>query len=404
MLSWEYPPRIVGGIARHVYGLSRGLAKLGVDVSVFTCEFPGAPREEKLDGVRIFRVDSYKAPTPNLATWDLMMNQSMEEFAAEILSSNSGDPVLLHAHEWLVAKAAVGLKHTLRLPMMATIHATEAGRRYVLHDDNERMIDQIEYWLTFEAWRIICCSRYMTRQVSAQFSLPADKTITIPNGVDVSDFVGTFNKRNFRREFASPAEKIVLFVGRLVYEKGAGVLLEAIPRVLQKVNCKVIIGSEGYMKEELVAQTKRLGIGQHVVFTGYIDETTLRRLYRVADVCVFPSLYEPFGIVALEAMAAKAPVVVSDVGGFSEIVRDGVNGVKVVPNDAESLAASIIRVLADPAYAENLRANAAKIVQDQYSWNQIAVLTKIIYEEVLEAYRKGSWRMPQRRSWHATGT
>ena len=392
MFTWEFPPRIVGGIARHVYGLSRALTRIGVEVLVFTCEFPGTPREEKVNGVRVFRVDSYRVPTPDLGTWDLVMNQSMEESAAEILASDSGHVDVLHAHEWLVAKSTIGLKNTFRVPLVATIHATEYGRRNGLRDDNERMIHQTEQWLTYEAWRVICCSHFMAEHVSWLFSLPHEKIDTIPNGVDVAEFVGTFHRESFRKLYALPEEKIVLFVGRLVYEKGASLLVEAIPHVLARVNAKFVFVGEGYMKEQLIARTRELGVSQKAYFTGYVDEKALRKLYRIADVCAFPSLYEPFGIVALEAMAARAPVVVADTGGLSDVVEHDRTGVKVYHNNVESLAWGITRILTDDAYANYLQTNASSRILDLYSWDQIAVQTRRVYDRILEEYEKGTWK------------
>lgn len=392
MFSWEFPPKIVGGIARHVYGLSRALTKIGVETLVFTCEFPGTPREENVDGVRVFRVDSYRAPTPDLGTWDLLMNQAMEESAAQVLASESGHVDILHAHEWLVAKSTIGLKHTLRIPLVATLHATEYGRRNGLHDDNERMIHQTEHWLAYEAWRVICCSRYMSDHVSWAFSLPPEKIDTIPNGVEVAKFVGTFHRASFRKLYAMAEEKIVLFVGRLVYEKGASLIVEAIPHVLARVNAKFVFVGEGYMKEQLISRTRELGVAQKAFFTGYVDEKTLRQLYRIADVCVFPSLYEPFGIVALEAMAARAPVVAADTGGLSDVVDHDKTGVKVYSNNVESLTWGIIRILTDDAYANYLKTNASEKILDLYSWDQIAVRTRSVYQRILEEYEKGVWK------------
>jgi glycosyltransferase involved in cell wall biosynthesis len=320
------------------------------------------------------------------------MNQSMEETAAEIIASDSPGVNIIHAHEWLVAKASVGLKHTLRVPLVATMHATEYGRRNGIHDDNERMIHQTEQWLTYEAWQVICCSHYMRDHVSHVFSTPHGKTAIIPNGVDVSDFVGTFNKASFRKQYALSGEKIVLFVGRLVYEKGASLLVDAIPRVLERVNAKFIFVGEGYMKEQLTSRARELGVSHRSYFTGYIDDKTLKQLYRVADVCAFPSLYEPFGIVALEAMAARCPVVVADTGGLSEIVEHDRTGVKVYHANVESLAWGIIRVLTDEPYANQLRTNASQRVLDLYSWNQIAARTRKLYEKILNEYEKGSWK------------
>jgi glycosyltransferase involved in cell wall biosynthesis len=178
----------------------------------------------------------------------------------------------------------------------------------------------------------------------------------------------------------------------LVYEKGASVLVEAIPRVLARVDAKFVFVGEGYMKEQLITRARELGIAHKAYFIGYADEKTLRRLYRIADVCAFPSLYEPFGIVALEAMAAHVPVVVADTGGLSELVEHDRTGVKVYHNNPDSLAWGIIKILVDKGYASYVRENASKRVLELYSWDQIAVLTKKVYEKVLDQYEKGNWK------------
>ena len=149
-----------------------------------------------------------------------------------------------------------------------------------------------------------------------------------------------------------PEEKIVLFVGRLVYEKGIHVLINAVPKILSKVNAKFIIVGSGYMKEQLLNIVRSMGLEHKVLFEGFMDEATLLKLQRCADVSVVPSLFEPFGIVALEAMAAKSPVVASDTGGLSEIIEHDVTGVKVYPNNPDSLAWGITKVLLDENYAK----------------------------------------------------
>jgi len=188
-----------------------------------------------------------------------------------------------------------------------------------------------------------------------------------------------------------PEEKLVLFVGRLVYEKGAHVLINSIPKILEKVNAKFVIVGSGYMKEQLSTIVKSMGLEHKVMFTGFVDEATLLKLQCSADVSVVPSLFEPFGIVALEAMAAKSPVVVSDTGGLGEIVDHDVTGVKVYPNNTESLAWGITKVLLDEKYRNNLRENAYKRIQEKYDWDKIAQQTERIYEAVLGEYSKSFW-------------
>jgi glycosyltransferase involved in cell wall biosynthesis len=393
MLTWEFPPRIIGGISPHVYHLSRSLAKNGVKVYVVTCDFPGAPQHEVVDGVEVFRTDSYKNPSPDFATWVYLMNMNMQKEAAALVNSLGGKVDVFHVHDWLVATAGIGLKHVFRKPFFATMHSTEIGRRNGIHFAYERMIHETEAWLTYEAWKVICCSDYMISHVRWAFGLPEDKLIMVPNGVNTE----AYNKNEktdlsqFRSKFVSPEEKLVLFVGRLVYEKGVHVLVNAIPKVLEKVNAKFVIVGNGYMKEQLSNLANSRGITNKVMFTGFVDDDTLRKLQMCADVSVVPSLFEPFGIVALEAMAARSPVVVSDTGGLSEIVEHDVSGVKVYVDNPDSLAWGITKVLSDEGYANWLRTNAYKRVQEKYNWDKIAQQTKNIYETVLNEYSKSFW-------------
>ena len=391
MLTWEFPPRIIGGISPHVYYLSRSLAKNGVKVYVVTCDFPGALSHETLDGVEVYRVDSYKNPSPDFASWVYLMNMNMQKEAASIVRE-LGEVDIFHAHDWLVANAGIGLKHVFRRPLLATIHSTEYGRRNGIHSDYERMIHETEAWLTYEAWRVICCSNYMVSHVKWVFGLPEDKLITIPNGVDTKEYeISDTDLNQFRQRFALPEERIVLFVGRLVYEKGIHVLINAVPKVLEKVNAKFVIVGNGYMQQSLSEHIRNIGLAHKVMFTGFVDDKTLRNLQKCADVSVVPSLFEPFGIVALEAMAAKSPVVVSDTGGLSEIVEHEVTGIKVYPNNPDSLAWGITRVLLDNNLANRLRENAYRKVVETYNWEKISQQTKKVYESVLSEYSKTFW-------------
>jgi len=393
MLTWEFPPRIIGGISPHVYYLSKSLAKNGVKVYVVTCDFPGAPQHEVVDGVEVFRIDSYKNPSPDFATWVYLMNVNMQKEAAALVNSLGRNIDIFHAHDWLVADAGIGLKHVFRKPLLTTVHSTEIGRRNGIHFDYEKMIHETEAWFTYEAWKVICCSNYMVSHVRWAFGLPEDKLVMVPNGVNTEVYTKIENNdlRHFRNKFALPEEKIVLFVGRLVHEKGIHVLVNAVPKVLEKVNAKFIIVGNGYMREQLSNIVRHIGLTHKVMFTGFVDDETLRKLQKCADVSVVPSLFEPFGIVALEAMAAKSPVVVSDTGGLSEIVEHDLAGVKVYPDNPDSLAWGIAKVLRDEAYANWIKTNAYKKVQEKYDWDKIAQKTKAVYEAVLNDYSKSIW-------------
>jgi glycogen(starch) synthase len=392
MLSWEFPPRTVGGIAAHLFYLSRELVKLGVDTYVVTCDFPGAPEREVVNGAHVLRVDSYKSPSPDFATWVSLMNMNMQKETASLIRILGRQVDIIHAHDWVVANAAIGLKHIFRIPLATTIHSTEVGRRNGLHSDYERMIHQTENWLVHESWRVICCSHYMSDQVKLAYGFSPNMITVIPNGVDTSTYEKQFDRAEFRRRFAIPEEKIVLFVGRLVYEKGVQILINAMPKILSRVNTKFIIVGDGGMKEPLIHQVASMGLSHKALFTGFIDEDSLQKLYIVADACVVPSLYEPFGITALEAMAAKTPLVASNTGGLSEIVEHDRTGCKVFGGNPDSVAWGVTRVLLDSGYADWIKNNAYRKASEVYDWAKIARQTKAFYEAILKEYESGPWK------------
>ena len=393
MLSWEFPPRVIGGISPHVFFLSKNLVEIGVNVHVVTCDFPGTPSYEVIDGVEVHRIDSYKNPSPDFASWVYLMNMNMQKEAAIIANNVNKKIDVFHSHDWLVATAGIGLKHVFRKPLLVTMHSTEIGRRDGLHTQTEKMIHETEAWLTYEAWKVICCSDYMVSHVGWAFGLPEDKLVMIPNGVKPqnNNKLETYRCTNIRNQFALPEEKLVLFVGRLVYEKGVQILVNAAPKILEKVNAKFVIVGSGYMKEQLTDIVKSMNLHKKILFSGFIEENVLLKLQKCADVSVVPSLFEPFGIVALEAMAAGSPVVVSDTGGLSEIVDHDLTGVKVYPNNPESLAWGVTKALLDDNYREKIRINAYKKIREKYDWKKIARKTKKIYKSVLGEYSKSFW-------------
>jgi glycogen(starch) synthase len=398
MLAWEYPPRIIGGIARHVDELSKALAAHGIEVDVLTAFHPGAPAEEVMPVGR-GRVRVLRASAPPLVALDFVSEIHQLGFGLleRLLAQRQTDYDLVHAHDWLVAFAARTLKHGKGLPLVATIHATEAGRNQGVHTPLQRYIHSIDWLLTYEAQRVICCTRSMRAEVEVALRVPPDKVRTIPNGIDPSRLMHSDSPEDlaaFRRQWAAPEERIVLFVGRLVREKGVGTLLDAMPAVLAvHPEAKFVVAGGGDMRKELVAQAADRGIGAKVVFPGFVSEADLPRLYAVAEVAAFPSLYEPFGIVALEAMAAGVPTVTSDAGGFAEVVRHLETGVHTRAGDPASVAWGISLLLSDAPLRARLRATGRQEARRRFSWKRIAQQTCAVYAEVLGgvAPPKGSW-------------
>jgi len=405
MLTWEYPPRIVGGIARHVEELSWALAAQGVEVHVVTCEFPGASPEEVWNGVHVHRVMPY-TPADNFVHWVHQLNAAMRDRAEALLREWTAgrsplrgrrEGILLHAHDWVSHFSAAALKHRFKVPLVATIHATEYGRNQGIHNDLQRYINSVEWELCYEAWRVIVCSEFMKREIQHALQAPGDKIDVIPNGVHAEKFDFDFPSEeaaSLRAQYCAPEEKLVFFVGRMVREKGAHVLIEALPRVRAQYHDTKLIVVGGGFRDHLVQLAESLGVARHVYFTGFVPDDTLLRIYKVIDVACFPSLYEPFGIVVLEAMAAGAPVVVSNAGGLPEVVEHDVTGTVTYAGDSDSLAWGIVRVLKDPGHARWMAENARERVRTVFNWDRIASQTRSVYDRVWAEYRAADWQGP----------
>jgi glycogen(starch) synthase len=396
MLSWEYPPRIVGGISPHVYELSHELVKKGVEVHVITKETPLAPDEE-IDpgGVNVHRVHLSEQPNDFVHEIQLL-NQATDLRARELLEvwREEGKPTLFHAHDWLGLDSARELKYEYKLPVVATIHATEEGRNNGIHNEMQRYIHDQEYWLSYEAWRVIVCSEYMKEQVHASFDCPTDKIDVIYNGVNTAKFEFEWpakEKEAYRAQFATPEEKIAMYVGRFVREKGIHVLLNAAGTILARhQNTKFVVVGGGN-RDKFERFVDWYGLRESVLFTGFMANQALWKLYRVTDVAVFPSLYEPFGIVALEGMAAGAAVVSSDAGGLREVVKHDETGTLSFADSPESLAWAILRVLENPDRAERLKEAASVRLKVDFDWANLAGQTIAVYRRVWEEFTRSFW-------------
>ena len=383
MLTWEYPPRVVGGIARVVYDLSRTLLKDGHDVTVVTYKEGEAPAFEDDRGVKVYRVENYMIHSNNFIDWIMQLNFNLIAKASEIMAKE-GPFDVIHAHDWLVAYAAKTLKDSYNIPIVATIHATESGRNSGIHDETQRYINDTEWMLTYEASEVIVNSNYMKNELQRLFGLPYEKINVIPNGVNLNLFNGVERDYNFRRKYAMDNEKIILFMGRLVYEKGIQYLISAMPKILEGYHdTKLVIAGKGGMLDELKEQVNNLGISQKVCFAGYMNGKDVQKMYKAADISVFPSTYEPFGIVALEAMLSENPVVVSDIGGLNEIVQHRENGMKTYCGNPNSIADSILELLYDHKLCAEITKKAKNKVRNEYNWSKISQDTHFAYQKAI---------------------
>lgn len=391
VLTWEFPPRLVGGIARHVAELYPELVKLGHQIHLLTVEFGQAPLYELVEGIHIHRVPVGYGN--DFFHWVVNLNQSMGMHGGKLMMEE-GPFDLIHAHDWLVGDAAIALKHTFKVPLIATIHATEFGRYNGIYNNDSTYISGKEKLLAYNAWRIIVCSQYMRREVERVLESPWNKIDVIYNGIrpEKKPRWQDFDAWNFRRRYAEDREKIVYYVGRMSFEKGVSVLLNAAPKVIWEMggNAKfVIIG--GGNTNHLQQQAWNLGIWDKCYFTGFMSDDELNKFQTVANCAVFPSLYEPFGIVALESFAARVPVVVSDTGGLPEVVQHTKTGVVSSTNNSESLAWGILEVLKNPGYAQWLIDNAYQDLERRFCWPKLAQQTQAVYDRVVEERSHVHW-------------
>ncbi|MFW6113477.1 MAG: glycosyltransferase family 4 protein, partial [Actinomycetota bacterium] len=282
----------------------------------------------------------------------------------------------------------IALKHAYRIPLVATIHATEYGRHQGnLPEGMSRIIHQVEWWLTFESVRTICCSNYMCDEVLRIFELPSDKVSVIPNGIKYELFQVDPDEQRIRRQFIEPDSRMVFFVGRLVYEKGIQTVIEAMPKVLEEIpDVRFLVAGTGPHARALQAMIEEFGLDDKIKMLGFVDMDVLVKFYKCADLTVVPSLYEPFGMVVLEAMVAGCPVIVADTGGLKEIVVHEETGLCFKPGNPDSLARAMIRVLKDEGLAKRLTGDAFKFIEQKYSWGRIARQTRDIYERAVREY------------------
>jgi glycosyltransferase involved in cell wall biosynthesis len=386
MLAWEYPPLIHGGLARVVHALSHELVRQGCEVHVVTSDAPGAPEHEVDDGgVHVHRVKTQTDWTPDFLSSVHQLNFGMLQYAIELQRKVRFD--IIHAHDWLVANCAWVLKTSFNLPLISTIHATEQGRSKGLHNDLQRGINQIEWRLIYESREVIVNSTQMVHDLDVQLAVPASKVCVIPNGIYPERLRSDADKQDIRRKHGLSDGPIAVMVGRMVHEKGVQVLLEAASIVTSQVpDAQFVIAGDGYYLPDLRAKAAASPAAGNVRFFGKANDSQLRDLYRVADVAVVPSLYEPFGIVVLEGMATDVPTVTSSAGGINDIVQHMENGVKTETGNPESLAWGILQVLQNPELAQRLRTSGFHHVQNNYTWRAIAVKTLEAYERVLAAH------------------
>ncbi|GAA1076949.1 MULTISPECIES: glycosyltransferase family 4 protein [Tsukamurella] len=401
LVSWEYPPVVVGGLGRHVHHLALQLRDQGHDVVVLSRQPTGTdPRsnpttDQRLDGIRVIMAAEDPLALEfgtDMMPWVLSMGHSMLRAGLRLAGFNptAGEdaghgagtvgrpwvPDVVHAHDWLAAHAAVGLAEAFDAPLVATIHATEAGRHsgWVSGPVN-RQVHSTEWWLANEADAVITCSRSMSDEVNRLFGPGIAQLHTIANGIDVE----LWPYRDRATIAARPGPPRLLYVGRLEYEKGVQDLVAALARVRRThPGTTLTIAGDGTQAEWLREVAREQKVMRAVQFTGALDHDELVAQLHSADALVIPSRYEPFGIVALEGAATGIPIIATTAGGLADFIRPGETGVSVDPADVAGLTAAIRGVLDDPLSAHRWAA-AARTEVEALTWEAVASETAQVY-------------------------
>ena len=390
MLAWEYPPLVIGGLARHVFDLSRALAKSGHYVVVITTFVEGLPLYECMYGVHVYRVKSLQPHHADFLTWVNSLNVAM---ALEGIRLATARPFqVIHAHDWLVGTAAQSIATHVKKPLITTIHATEHGRNNGIHNDMQQKIHQREEELVHESTAIIVCSSYMKKEIMELFNIEEERISIFPNGIDqhmVASVVNRSKEVAVKGKFKLQDTPIFFSIGRIVYEKGFQLLIQA-AEYFKKVNIDIqfIIAGKGPLLHEFQQQIKDRKLNQYIKFIGYITDEERNCLLHLSTGVIFPSLYEPFGIVALEGMVAKKPTIVSETGGLKDIVNHRITGLTFKPGVVEELIRCIFTVITDSQLVQEISEKGYIEATTMFSWEQIALDTSALFQNQIKQSKR----------------
>jgi glycosyltransferase involved in cell wall biosynthesis len=381
VLTWEYPPNVVGGLARHVYGLSGELSKMDIEVHIITSLVDELPPFEKNRNCYIYRVKPYNENDPNFISWIGGLNLAMVEKANELMLRQPFQ--LVHAHDWLVGVAAICLKKRWGVPLITTIHATESGRNYGIYTEMQKFIQEKERLLIKSSDQLIVCSQYMKTEIRSLFKEDEGKISVIPNGVESKDYYEKHDDLLSNLPI-DRSKRMVFSIGRMVKEKGFDILIEAAKMMKESISdVYFLVAGKGPMLADYRLKVKEAGLEDYVYFIGYISDEVRDALIASCELAVFPSRYEPFGIVALETMVMGKPTIVTNTGGFMGIVNHLITGLIMESNSAESFIEQASLLLNNRPLSNRIGNAGKQRVKECYGWESIAMATKRLYDTLL---------------------
>ena len=426
MFGWEFPPHIAGGLGTACYGMTRGLARNGVEVvfvmpraygdedqrfvrvvNASDVETIGTRdhefSEELLEKVSFIHIDSnmlpYISPEEYAAyhdefvlsgrthEWTDVWRQRytfsgkyganlMEEVAryamvaAQVAKDLEGQFDVIHAHDWLTYFAGIAAKRVSGKPLVVHMHATEFDRS---GENINRRVYAIEKAGMQAADRVIAVSELTRRIVIGKYGIPAEKVVTVHNAVRFGESEDAVPERAVK-------DKVVTFLGRITYQKGPDYFVEAAAKVLQRVpDVRFVMAGSGDLMNHVVRRVAQLGIADRFHFTGFLKGGEVQRMFRLSDVYVMPSVSEPFGISPLEAMRSGVPVIISRQSGVAEVLD---YAIKVNYWDVDALADAIYGLLTYPALGRMFASKGLEEVTG-LKWTNAAAKIKTVYETVV---------------------
>jgi glycosyltransferase involved in cell wall biosynthesis len=421
MFGWEFPPHVAGGLATACYGLTKGLAKHGVDmifvvpkaygdedqsatrvVSAENFEYDGTDAEFAMLWKHLVYIEAGSNLIPYLSPEEFEnitnstsskgisytshfrrkfnfsggygKNLMSEVVAYALLAYNvakqyANDFDVIHAHDWLTYLAGISAKRASGKPLVIHVHATEFDRS---GENVNQVVYDIERRGMQEADKIITVSNLTRNIVINRYGINPNKVVTVHNAVD-------FSTSKFENIERGTTEKIVTFLGRITYQKGPDYFIEAANKVLKRYsNVRFVMAGSGDMLHRMIRHVARLGIADKFNFTGFLRGTDVQQMFALSDVYVMPSVSEPFGISPLEAMRAHVPTIISKQSGVAEILR---HAIKIDFWDVDAMADAIYGILAYPALTEMFIRYGDREV-DLLQWDKAALKVKDVYEQV----------------------
>lgn len=390
MFGWEFPPLSSGGLGTACYGLTKSLSKKGIEITFvlpypFDVANPDFLRFISAGNIKIRKISSalhpymssqeYKKAVGKKSSPQIYGSTLFEEvyrytLAAEKIAEEE-DFDVIHCHDWMTFGAGICAKRKKNKPLVLHVHATEFDRTGG-HGVNQSVYDLEKEGLN-KADTIIAVSNFTKDKIVSHYEVEPEKIRVVHNAVD-------FSQHCFDENFEiRKTDKIVLFLGRITLQKGPDYFVYAAKKVLEhEKNVKFIIAGTGDMEPFIIEKAAELGIADKVLFAGFLNEGDVERAYKMSDVYVMPSVSEPFGITALEAMKNKAPAIVSKQSGVSEVVR---HCLKVDFWDIDELSNKIIALLRYKPLNETLRDNGYFEVK-KFNWDTPAEKCIEVYNEI----------------------